>query len=110
MWRLVFTACVVISFSLFRLISPLTFISTHVCAQSVTKLGLFLTITWTCVCAVCYGAHTHTHAHTHTPGPVFAQSVMGINLDTLRPEPTVEGYTTLGGYSYKVCAPLMCLS
>lgn len=27
---------------------------------------------------------------------------MGINLDTLRPEPTVEGYTTPGGYSYKV--------
>ena len=27
------------------------------------------------------------------------RSVLGVNLDTLRPEPTVEGYTTLGGYS-----------
>ena len=27
---------------------------------------------------------------------------MGINLDTLRPEPCVEGYTTPGGYSSKV--------
>ena len=27
------------------------------------------------------------------------RSVMGVNLDTLRPEPTVEGYTTPGGYS-----------
>eukprot|EP00983_Pelagomonas_calceolata_P048164 1140941-Pelagomonas_calceolata.AAC.6 len=33
---------------------------------------------------------------------LLTQSVMGVNLDTLRPEPTVEGYTTLGGYSYKV--------
>ena len=24
---------------------------------------------------------------------------MGVNLETLRPEPTVEGYTTPGGYS-----------
>jgi len=34
------------------------------------------------------------------------QSVMGVNLDTLRPEPTVEGYTTLGGYSYKSVKPI----
>ena len=27
------------------------------------------------------------------------RSVMGVNLDTLRPEPTVEGFTTPGGYS-----------
>ena len=30
-------------------------------------------------------------------------SVMGVNLDTLRPEPCVEGYSTPGGYSSKVC-------
>ena len=29
-------------------------------------------------------------------------SVMGINLETLRPEPCVEGYSTPGGYSSKV--------
>ena len=29
------------------------------------------------------------------------RSVMGVNLETLRPEPTVEGYTTPGGYSCK---------
>ncbi|KAI8462963.1 MAG: psbA translation factor [Monoraphidium minutum] len=34
------------------------------------------------------------------------QSVMGINLDTLRPEPAVEGYTTPGGYSYKAVKPI----
>ena len=33
-------------------------------------------------------------------------SVMGINLDTLRPEPSVEGYTTPGGYSYKAVKPI----
>src|SRR4029077_14664977 len=27
------------------------------------------------------------------------RSVMGVDLETLRPEPTVEGYTTPGGYS-----------
>ena len=27
------------------------------------------------------------------------RSVMGVNLETLRPEPTVEGFTTPGGYS-----------
>ncbi|MFO0827093.1 MAG: NAD-dependent dihydropyrimidine dehydrogenase subunit PreA [Phycisphaerales bacterium] len=32
--------------------------------------------------------------------------VMGINLDTLRPEPTVEGYTTPGGYSCKAVRPI----
>ena len=31
---------------------------------------------------------------------------MGINLDTLRPEPSVEGYTTPGGYSYKAVKPI----
>ena len=39
-------------------------------------------------------------------------SVMGINLDTLRPEPTVEGYTTPGGYSCKAIRPIalrMCM-
>ncbi|GMH36184.1 hypothetical protein BSKO_04052 [Bryopsis sp. KO-2023] len=33
-------------------------------------------------------------------------SVMGMNLDTLRPEPSVEGYTTPGGYSYKAVKPI----
>ena len=34
------------------------------------------------------------------------QSVMGINLDTLRPEPCVEGYSTPGGYSCKAVKPI----
>ena len=34
------------------------------------------------------------------------RSVMGVNLDTLRPEPTVEGYTTPGGYSCKAVRPI----
>ena len=34
------------------------------------------------------------------------QSVMGINLDTLRPEPSVEGYSTPGGYSCKAVKPI----
>lgn len=33
-------------------------------------------------------------------------SVMGINLDTLRPEPCVEGYTTPGGYSSRAVKPI----
>ncbi|KAI5077285.1 hypothetical protein GOP47_0007856 [Adiantum capillus-veneris] len=33
-------------------------------------------------------------------------SVMGINLDTLRPEPSVEGYSTPGGYSSKAVRPI----
>jgi dihydroorotate dehydrogenase subfamily 1 len=33
-------------------------------------------------------------------------SVMGVNLDTLRPEPTVEGYTVPGGYSCKAVRPV----
>jgi dihydroorotate dehydrogenase subfamily 1 len=32
--------------------------------------------------------------------------VMGVNLETLRPEPTVEGYTTPGGYSCKAVRPI----
>jgi dihydroorotate dehydrogenase subfamily 1 len=32
--------------------------------------------------------------------------VMGVNLDTLRPEPSVEGYTTPGGYSCKAVRPI----
>jgi dihydroorotate dehydrogenase len=32
--------------------------------------------------------------------------VMGINLETLRPEPSVEGYTTAGGYSSKAIRPI----
>ncbi|MDQ6940197.1 MAG: NAD-dependent dihydropyrimidine dehydrogenase subunit PreA [Verrucomicrobiota bacterium] len=34
------------------------------------------------------------------------RSVMGVNLDTLRPEPTVEGFTTPGGYSSKAVRPI----
>ena len=33
-------------------------------------------------------------------------SVMGVDLNTLRPEPTVEGYTTPGGYSCKAVRPI----
>jgi dihydropyrimidine dehydrogenase (NADP+)/dihydropyrimidine dehydrogenase (NAD+) subunit PreA len=32
--------------------------------------------------------------------------VMGINLETLRPEPTVEGLSTPGGYSSKAVRPI----
>jgi dihydroorotate dehydrogenase subfamily 1 len=32
--------------------------------------------------------------------------VMGVNLDTLRPEPGVEGYTTPGGYSCRAVKPI----
>ncbi len=32
--------------------------------------------------------------------------VMGVNLDTLRPEPAVEGYSTQGGYSYRAVKPI----
>ena len=34
------------------------------------------------------------------------RSVIGVNLDTLRPEPNVEGYTTPGGYSCKAVKPI----
>ena len=34
------------------------------------------------------------------------RSVCGVNLDTLRPEPNVEGYTTPGGYSSKAVRPI----
>ncbi len=40
------------------------------------------------------------------------RSVIGVNLETLRPEPTVEGFTTLGGYSCKAVMPValrMCM-
>jgi dihydropyrimidine dehydrogenase (NADP+)/dihydropyrimidine dehydrogenase (NAD+) subunit PreA len=33
-------------------------------------------------------------------------SVMGVNLETLRPEPTVEDYTVPGGYSCKAVRPI----
>ncbi len=33
-------------------------------------------------------------------------SVMSVNLKTLRPEPSVEGYTTPGGYSGKAIQPI----
>jgi dihydropyrimidine dehydrogenase (NADP+) len=31
---------------------------------------------------------------------------MGVDLDTLRPQPAVEGYTTPGGYSYRAVKPI----
>jgi dihydroorotate dehydrogenase len=34
------------------------------------------------------------------------RSVIGVNLETLRPEPSVEGFTTLGGYSCKAVMPI----
>jgi dihydropyrimidine dehydrogenase (NADP+)/dihydropyrimidine dehydrogenase (NAD+) subunit PreA len=34
------------------------------------------------------------------------RSVMGVNLDTFRPEPNVEGYTTPGGYSCRAVKPI----
>ena len=34
------------------------------------------------------------------------RSVMGVNLNTLRPEPSVEGYSTPGGYSSKAIKPI----
>ncbi|HEX2852066.1 MAG TPA: NAD-dependent dihydropyrimidine dehydrogenase subunit PreA [Opitutaceae bacterium] len=34
------------------------------------------------------------------------RSVTSVNLDTLRPEPTVEGFTTPGGYSSKAVKPI----
>jgi dihydropyrimidine dehydrogenase (NADP+)/dihydropyrimidine dehydrogenase (NAD+) subunit PreA len=40
------------------------------------------------------------------------RSVVGVNLETLHPEPSVEGYTTPGGYSSKAVKPIalrMCM-
>src|SRR5688572_13792156 len=40
------------------------------------------------------------------------RSVIGVNLETLRPEPSVEGFTTPGGYSCKAVLPIalrMCM-
>jgi len=40
------------------------------------------------------------------------RSVLGVDLETLRPEPTVEGYTTPGGYSCQAVMPIalrMCM-
>ena len=34
------------------------------------------------------------------------RSVIGVDLDTLRPEPSVNGYTTPGGYSCKAVRPI----
>jgi dihydropyrimidine dehydrogenase (NADP+)/dihydropyrimidine dehydrogenase (NAD+) subunit PreA len=34
------------------------------------------------------------------------RSIMGVNLDTLRPEPAVEGFTTPGGYSSRAVKPI----
>ncbi len=38
--------------------------------------------------------------------------MIGVDLETLRPEPNVEGYTTPGGYSCKAVLPIalrMCM-
>ena len=40
------------------------------------------------------------------------RSVLGVDLETLRPEPQVEGYTTPGGYSCRAVMPIalrMCM-
>lgn len=40
------------------------------------------------------------------------RSVLGVDLETLRPEPSVEGYTTPGGYSCQAIMPIalrMCM-
>ena len=37
---------------------------------------------------------------------IWTAAVMGINLDTLRPEPSVEGHSTPGGYSSKAVKPI----
>ena len=40
------------------------------------------------------------------------RSVLHVNLETLRPEPTIEGYTTPGGYSCTAVRPIalrMCM-
>jgi dihydroorotate dehydrogenase subfamily 1 len=40
------------------------------------------------------------------------RSVLGVDLETLRPEPSVEGYTTPGGYSCQAVRPIalrMCM-
>lgn len=40
------------------------------------------------------------------------RSVLGVDLETLRPEPTVEGFTTPGGYSCQAIMPIalrMCM-
>ncbi len=40
------------------------------------------------------------------------RSVIGVDLETLRPEPSVEGYTTPGGYSCQAVRPIalrMCM-
>ncbi len=40
------------------------------------------------------------------------RSVLSVDLDTLRPEPTIEGYTTPGGYSCQAVRPIalrMCM-
>ncbi|NOY42038.1 MAG: NAD-dependent dihydropyrimidine dehydrogenase subunit PreA [Planctomycetes bacterium] len=34
------------------------------------------------------------------------RSILGVDLETLRPEPTVEGYSTAGGYSSRAILPI----
>ena len=49
--------------------------------------------------ALCAGCHGVSAINT-------IRSVIGVNLDTLRPEPTVEGFTTPGGYSSRAVKPI----
>lgn len=50
-------------------------------------------------CRICAGCEGIAAINT-------IRSVMGVNLDTLRPEPCVEGYSTPGGYSYRAVKPI----
>jgi len=55
--------------------------------------------------ALCVGCHGVSAINT-------IRSVIGVDLDTLRPEPSVEGYTTPGGYSCQAVRPIalrMCM-
>ena len=55
--------------------------------------------------AFCAGCHGISAINT-------VRAVLGINLETLRPEPTVEGYSTAGGYSCTAIRPIalrMCM-
>ncbi len=61
-----------------------------------------------CVCAdITQPAHCALEAGCEGVAAINTiQCVMGVNLDTLRPDPAVEGYSTPGGYSYKAVKPI----
>ncbi len=58
-------------------------------------------------------ARAALHAGCHGLSAINTiRSVIGVNLETLRPEPTIEGYTTPGGYSCQAVMPValrMCM-